>query len=272
MKKYFGITFVVICVGILCSQPSWREQPGKQPDGSYLLPTGWRVQPAGTQVPLDTLPMSSALSKDGKFLLVLNGGYKPPSISVLSAADMHEVSRVPVADGWLGLTFSPDGRMVYVGGGSRAAIFEFSFSPSGELKPTREMAVVKAEDRKPEDFIGDVAMSPDGHLIYASDLYHDAIVVMNPQSGRVIERFKTGRRPYRILFFPDGKAFFVSSWSDSTVYLHNATNGEQMGMVRVGPHTTDMVLSDKKPEETTTVRATACSSRRAIPTAYSWSA
>src|SRR5579862_428208 len=248
MKKYFGITFVVICAGILCSQPSWREQPGKQPDGSYLLPTGWRIQPAGTQIPLDTLPMSTALSKDGKFLLVLNGGYKPPSISVLSAADMHEVSRVPVADGWLGLTFSPDGKMVYVGGGSRAAVFEFSFSAAGELKPTREMAVVKAEDRKPEDFIGDVAMSPDGHLIYAADLYHDAIVVINPQSGRVIERYKTGRRPYRILFHPDGKAYFVSSWSDATVYLHNAVNGEQIGMVRIGPHTTDMVLSDRKPE------------------------
>ena len=33
----------------------------------------------------------------------------------------------------------------------------------------------------------------------------------------VIEHFKTGRRPYRILFHPDGKSFFVSSWADGTV-------------------------------------------------------
>ncbi len=32
----------------------------------------------------------------------------------------------------------------------------------------------------------------------------------------VIERFKTGRRPYRILFHPDGKSFFVTSWADGT--------------------------------------------------------
>ena len=76
--------FVVICAAVLCSQPSWREQVGQQPDGSFLLSTGWRIQPVGTQVPLDTLPMSSALSHDGKFLLVLNGGYRPPSISVLT--------------------------------------------------------------------------------------------------------------------------------------------------------------------------------------------
>src|SRR5271156_6124218 len=160
MKKYFGIAFVVICAGILCSQPSLREQVGKQPDGTVLLPTGWRIQPVGAQIPLDTMPMSSAISKDGKFLLVLNGGYKPPSISVLTVAAPHEIGRVPVADGWLGLVFSPDGRNVYVGGGSRATVFEFTFSAQGELKPAREFVVAPEDHRTPADFIGDVAVSP----------------------------------------------------------------------------------------------------------------
>jgi DNA-binding beta-propeller fold protein YncE len=56
--------------------------------------------------------MSSALSPDGKFLLVLNGGYNPPSISVLDVASEKEIGRTPVADGWLGLTFSPKGDFV----------------------------------------------------------------------------------------------------------------------------------------------------------------
>ena len=72
--------------------------------------------------------MSSALSRDGKFLLVLNGGYRPPSISVLAGGSVHEgISRVPVADGWLGLAFSPDGTRVYVGGGSKYASTNFRF-------------------------------------------------------------------------------------------------------------------------------------------------
>ena len=62
--------------------------------------------------------------------------------------------------------------------------------------------------------IGDVALSPDGRLIYAADLYHDSVVVINPQSGMMIGRIKTGRRPYRILFHPDGKSLFVTSWAD----------------------------------------------------------
>src|ERR1051325_8385338 len=54
------------------------------------------------------------------------------------------------------------------------------------------------------------------------------------------------RRPYRILFHPDGKSFFVSSWADGAVYLHDAGNGSEIGRIRLGPHTTDMVLSDRK--------------------------
>jgi len=243
--KYLRFALVVVCAAILSPQPSWREQVGALPDGSFMLATGWRIQPAGAQIPLDTLPMSSAVSPDGAFLLVLNGGYKPPSVSVLTIKGTKEIARVPVADGWLGLAFSPDGKLVYVGGGSRSRVFEFTFS-AGELKPAREFEVTPAAERTYRDFIGDVAVSPDGRMIYASDLYHDSIVVINPQSGRVIERYKTGRRPYRILFHPDGKSFFVSSWADGAVYLHDAGNGSEIGRVRLGPHTTDMVLSDRK--------------------------
>src|SRR5690349_9119792 len=182
--KYSRSWLVAACAALLCSQTGVRvEQTGPQSDGSVLLPTGWRIQPAGRQVPLDTLPMSTALSSDGKFLLVLNAGYKSPSISVLSTSSMQEIARVHLADAWLGLTFAPGGKMLYVGGGARGSVYEFTFSSDGELKLAREMqATAEHTDR---DFIGDVALSPDGRLIYAADLYRDSIVVINPQSGRV---------------------------------------------------------------------------------------
>lgn len=244
--KHARYLLVAVCAGVLSSQTGVREQTGPQSDGSVLLPTGWRIQPAGRQIPLDTLPMSTALSSDGKFLLVLNAGYKSPSISVLSTSSMQEIARAAVADAWLGLTFAPGGKMLYVGGGARGSVYEFTFSSDGELKLAREMqATAEHTDR---DFIGDVALSPDGRLIYAADLYRDSIVVINPQSGRVIDRFKTGRRPYRILFHPDGRSFFVSSWADAAVIQHNTVNGEELGRIRLGPHTTDMVISDRKPK------------------------
>ncbi|HYL36884.1 MAG TPA: beta-propeller fold lactonase family protein [Bryobacteraceae bacterium] len=226
------------------SQPAPREQVGLLPDGGFLLSSGWRVKPAGTQVPLDTFPMASVLTPDGRFLIALNGGYRPPSISVLDTGDGHEIGRTPVADGWLGLALSPNGRTLWVGGGSKASIFEFALDQNGKLQPARTFELVKAPDRM-HDFIGDVAVSPDGRLLYACDLYHDSIAVVNPQSGTVLEHFKTGRRPYRILFHPDGKSFFVTSWADGSITRHQTSDGAQLQVLRVGAHPTDMLWRDR---------------------------
>ncbi len=246
MKQFFVVALAALAA-ILSSQPIPREQVGFQLDGSFLLNSGWRIQPAGKQIPVGTFPMSSALAPGGRYLLVLNGGYMPPSISVIDTSNGREAARVPVTDGWLGLTFSPDGKNVYVGGGSHASVFEFAWN-NGTLTPARTFVVADAKTRTHTDFIGDVALSPDGRLIYAADLYKDTIAVINPQSGRVIERFKTLRRPYRILFHPDGKSFFVSSWSGGSVAHHQTSNGEILSTVRIGPHPTDMVWSAKKPK------------------------
>jgi YVTN family beta-propeller protein len=231
----------------LVSQPAPPERVGPLAGGGFLLNSGWRLAPAGTQVQLDTFPMSSALSPDGRYLLVLNGGYNPPSISVLDTASVSEIARVPVADAWLGLAFSPKGDRVYVGGGSRASVFEFTFS-QGVLQPARTFVVVSEDKRTNRDFIGDVALTPDGRLIYAADLYHDSLVVINPQSGMVIDRIKTGRRPYRILFQPGGKSFFVTSWTDGSIGHYQTQDGSLIATLRLAPHPTDMVWRAGKNE------------------------
>jgi hypothetical protein len=80
----------------------------------------------------------------------------------------------------------------------------------------------------------------------AADLYHDSIVAFDLRTGRATQHYKTGHRPYRILFAPDGKNYLVSSWADGTVYLHETRTGGETTRLRLGPHTTDMVISDRK--------------------------
>src|SRR5207247_5154589 len=131
---------------------------------------------------------------------------------------------------WLGFSFSAKGDSVYVGGGSQAAVFEFKYA-NGTLTPARSFPIVPGEKRTVRDFIGDVAVSPDGWLIYAADLFHDSVVVINPQSGMLIERFKTGRRPSRILFHPDGQSFFVTSWTYGSLGHYQTDNGALLSTV-----------------------------------------
>lgn len=213
---------------------------------AQTLPVNWRVQPAGTQVPLDSLPLRAAPSPDSKFLLSLSAGLHP-SISVMDAGSLKEATRIAIPDAGLGLAFSPDGRRVYAGGGSRNVVFEFSFSPAGELKLAREFfAGVPGASLNAANFIGDVAVSPDGRTILAADLFHDRVLVINAQSGQVAGALKCGRRPYRILFHPDGQSYFVSSWADASVYEYSLPSGNEMARARIGAHPADMVLSNRK--------------------------
>jgi len=245
------LVLVVACVAIaavLSSQPAPREQVGPLPGGGFLLNSGWKLDPVGKQVPLDTLPISSAMTPDGKYLLVLNAGYRPPSVSVIDIATATVVASQKLQDAWLGLAMGPSRDKVYVGGGSTASVIELSFA-DGKLQPSRIFPVVDAAKRTPQDFIGDIAFSPDGRLIYASDLYRDSVVIINPQSGMVIGRVKTGRRPYRIVFAPDGKSFFVTHWADGTMGHYDTATGSQLASVRIGLHPTDIVWQNGGPPD-----------------------
>ena len=230
--------------GATVRQPSDRVGPLQ--DGGFLLNSGWTIRPAGEQVSVDTFPMSSAVSTNGRWLLVLNGGYNPPTISVIEVATKHQVKRTPIPDGWLGLAVAPGGDNVYVGGGSKAVVYELRLNPdTGELTRQREFRTVQDPAKAAAAFIGDVALSPDAHLLYAADLADDSIAVVNLQSGMLIDNWKTGRRPYRILVSPGGRRLLVTSWAEGVIYQHDANAGTLIGKTRVGPHPTDMLWLNK---------------------------
>src|ERR1039458_1172090 len=65
----------------------------------------------------------------------------------------------------------------------------------------------------------------------------------------MIERFKTGRRPYRILFHPDGKSFFVTSWADGTLGHYDAASGAELARVPLGAHPTDILWRNGGPAD-----------------------
>ena len=58
---------------------------------------------------------------------------------------------------------------------------------------------------------------------------------------RVHELMHRTGRPYRILFHPDGKSFFVTSWTDGTLGHYQADNGTLLATVRLASHPTDIV-------------------------------
>jgi DNA-binding beta-propeller fold protein YncE len=191
-----------------------RAKVGPLPQGGYLLNTGWRINAAGRNIPLGTLPLSQALSPDGRYLAVLNGGFQRPAISVIDLRDEHEVSRISIEDGWRGLALSASGDKLYAGNGGRPTVEEFIFS-KGNLTAQRKFELCPGEQGHLGHLIGDVALSRDGKQLLVSDVDGDAVYFVDVDSGKVLRRVAVAPNPYGLLVHPDGKSFFVTSWMGS---------------------------------------------------------
>src|SRR5437870_13793893 len=70
-----------------------RLVPGSLPDGSTLLPSGWRIRPAGRVVPLGTLPLTLVPLSAGS-VIVPNDGYGEHSLMRVDPVRAHVVGRV----------------------------------------------------------------------------------------------------------------------------------------------------------------------------------
>jgi DNA-binding beta-propeller fold protein YncE len=252
MKKLLLILLAIASGAIVIhhatSQHAIQQRVGPLPNGGFLLNSGWTIRPAGQQVEVGTFPMSSALSKNGKYLLVMNAGYDPPAISVIATASKTELSRTRVADAWLGLRIDPRSDLFYVGGGSTGKVFEFSLdSSTGSVTAKRELPAVEDLAHKGNALIADVELSHDGHYLYAGNLYDDLIAVIDLHTGKYLGSWKTGRRPYRIMVAPRGGQLLVTAWGDGFIFVHDIKDGSIVSKIRVGAHPTDMLWIDKPP-------------------------
>jgi DNA-binding beta-propeller fold protein YncE len=217
-------------------------RPGPQADGSVLLNTGWSLRPAGRQIPLSTFPMNVKESPDGRFVVILEGGYLPPTVTVLDRKTMARIDQHRLDDAWLGLTFAPATSVFYVSGGSRARVHEFALDEDGKIEERRTFVLVPEDERKATDFTGDVLLSPDGATLYAAGLYRDSIFAVNLQSGQVTAEWESVSRPYKLLMHPGGRSLLVSAWAGAGIGRHDIQSGRLVDTIQVGPAPMDMVV------------------------------
>jgi DNA-binding beta-propeller fold protein YncE len=91
-----------------------------------VLPNGRLVTPAGTEVNvLAPKPFGLALSPDGTMLATLNSGAAPFSLTLISqlGSSTPGVKRIDVNASFMGVTFSPDSKRVYLSGGENGNIW-----------------------------------------------------------------------------------------------------------------------------------------------------
>jgi len=206
-----------------------------------VLPNGRLVTPAGTEVNVQApKPFGLALSPDGRTLATLNSGAGPFSLTLISGLETGAPAtrRVDVNASFMGVTFSPDSRRVYLSGGENGNLWIAdvaagrivgSVNLNGPTHPLdRPLAVVSTPQRRFKGaFPGNMVLTGDGRFLYVVDQGSFQVHVVDTSrvqtgvdaQGRISEpdnfaavvgHVKVGRYPFGITLAPNGRTLLVT--------------------------------------------------------------
>ena len=191
----------ILLAGILLPEalatPQTDKRPGPLGEGVTLLPNGWRIAPAGSHLDAGDLPLAMALHPDGRHLVITNNGWSKPSLRVVDIERRQVIQKLALDHAWLGLAWHPDGKRLFSSGAADNSIREVDWR-GGKLVPGRTLVVAPPQTTKNErlmnaGFMGGLAVSADGRVLYAAQVYGKAAVAVRPSRRARCSRVATCR-------------------------------------------------------------------------------
>jgi YVTN family beta-propeller protein len=233
----FGVTALVLSGSAVAVAAVSSGAVGPRPDGTALTTYGWRITPAGKQVPLGEKPFGAALSPDGKYLAVSNDGTRTQSLSLVDAATHAAVQRIDYTSPealFIGLAWSPDGSKLYASAGGNDKIRVYARSDD-RLTEGAPITLPK------KSFPAGITLSADGRRLYVADNGSGQVSQVDTATGAVLGSVATGPNPYTVGLSADGNTAYVSNWGTNTVSVLDAATLAARATLSVGSHPTAMV-------------------------------
>jgi len=216
-----------------------RLVPGSLPDGSTLLPSGWRIRPAGRAVPVGTLPLNLATLSDGS-VIVTNDGYGENSLMRIDPVRAQVVWRVPLPAAWLGLARTGrDWRdTVWASGGTTNRVYRFAWQ--GGASWIRDS--VALADSGAKLYTAGLALLPRQGLVAVVGNLSDSVYFIDATTLERRGAVAVGHRPYSAV--AGGSNLYVSDWGDSTVSVIDLSVRPPVrrSALFVGPHPSALAL------------------------------
>ncbi|MGH7650228.1 MAG: SMP-30/gluconolactonase/LRE family protein [Gemmatimonadaceae bacterium] len=248
MKNRYSCLVLISLAIAGCGSPSPQVRAGiaaQEPSGVRRLPTGATLDPAGTSYELGSMPLAMALTPEKDEIVVLLNGWREQGIQVVDRGTGRITQTIPLPAVFLGITFSPDGKSLYVSGGNQDVIYRFDWRKGAATLADSLMLATKRSGNRGIKYPAGIGISPDGRMLYAAENLDDSLAVVDLATGRVVQRFGTERYPYGVAVAPDGNVY-VSAWGGWTVSVFSPTgNGtlREDGRARVGRHPSGLALN-----------------------------
>jgi len=250
IKKYAGPLGILALalVGGIAAAAIVPTIAGPHPDGTATTPVGQRVTPEGAQTPLGDLPLNSALSPDGKKLLVTNNGQGTQSLQLVNVADhtvVQTLSYTSPESLYMGLAWSADGTRAYASAAANAKIRTYTFDGTQLTEGTSiQLPTTNPDGLALTLFPAGLALTPDGQRLIVADQLADAVSVIDLATGAVATT-PVGHRPLWPSISPDGRTAYVTNQGESTVSVVDiaATAPVVTATLQTGLHPNKSVVS-----------------------------
>ena len=159
------------------------------------LPNGWKLSPVGRMLPVGDLPLNIAVSHSGKMLAVTNNGQSDQNIHLIDSEKMEVLDSVKLAKGWLGLTFSNDGKYLYASGGNDNWVLKYQIRDK-KLVPQDTLIFGKPWPNLIS--IAGIAVDDQKQILYAVTKENNSLYVYDLKDKKIKSQIALGGEGYAL--------------------------------------------------------------------------
>lgn len=207
------------------------------------LPNGWKLTPAGKNLPLGDLPLNMTLSPNGRWMAITNNGYGRQCIKIFDTKKEIEVADQTIHASWYGLCFSPNGRYLYASGGNDNQINFYQVSKAGKIQLADSIVMGKKWPKRISP--SGIAVQPKSGDLYVVTRWDNSMYIYQPQTKKLLKKVDLGGEGYQIIMQSDGRYAYVSCWGSDQVKVWDVDRSEWVAEIPVGSHPNEMCLDEK---------------------------
>ncbi|MCB0685931.1 MAG: hypothetical protein KDC53_05385, partial [Saprospiraceae bacterium] len=197
---------------------------GPQEDGTYIVATTQKIDPAGKTVQFPGRPMDLAISPDQSQLVIKNKS----DLVFMDLATQSIIQILPLISGghtFAGIDWSEDGKKVWTTD-TRGYLRSASRGEDEVFKWTEEILFPGPREDDKNALPGGFAIDPINRLMYVALSRNNSVGVVNLKTNTVESQIPVGIAPYTVVLL--GQKAYVSNWGGRKP-TNNDTTGPTSG-------------------------------------------